>query len=236
MLWLEWCSEAVRWPWQTVDAKKIILMSRYYKRIGQNQTTHLRVCLLILHMKKRNFPWATPLPTRLVDPASDFIDLGYPGREKPSPFCSQWLCLSWAHMDMTPKGNSCGGAQDPPRVSRGISEPNPVAPQHPPPRAGHSWGPQASPPCKITPEPVNNTTVACDLQVAAHPGCLYQSAPQWTHLCRAVAHCYEILKLRKHSLHYFSSDKKPRYNWNAFRAWSHTGLSDYQKSLRIFSE
>lgn len=38
--------------------------------------------------------------------------------------------------------------------------------KHPPPCAGHSQDPQASPHCKIIPEPANGTTLACDLQVA----------------------------------------------------------------------
>lgn len=120
----------VRWPCRTIDNKKIKLISMYYKRTPKNtQTIHLRVWLLTFHRRKRNFPGARPLPTGLVDPASDFTDPGDQGGRSPHPSTvSGWTSpmLTWTG---TPKGNSCGGAQDHHQVSN--SEPDTVGPQAP---------------------------------------------------------------------------------------------------------
>lgn len=111
--------------WQTIDAKKIILISRYYKRIGQ--TTHLRVWLLTFHMKKETFPGDRTASHRTCGLRKWLHWPGGPGREKPSPFCSQWLSLPWAHVDQ----DSQRWQQYHHGVPRGISEPNAVAPQAP---------------------------------------------------------------------------------------------------------
>lgn len=100
----------VRWHWHTIDSKKIKLISRYYKRTAKRnpQTIHLRVWLLTFHLRKRNFPGATPLPTGFVDPARDFTD---------HSAVSSWASsmLTWTR---TPKANSCAGAQKHHEVSK----------------------------------------------------------------------------------------------------------------------
>lgn len=155
--------------WQTIDAKKIILISRYYKRIGQ--TTHLRVWLLTFHMKKREISWGqNHFPQDLWPPQVTSLTWGTREGET----------LTLLQSVAEPPLSSCGpglpkvAAMEGHSIIMGCLEaslsPMLWLPKYPPPCAGHSQDPQASPHCKIIPEPANGTTLTCDLQVAVQSG------------------------------------------------------------------
>lgn len=92
----KWCSDAIRWPWQTVDVKNIMLISRYYKRSGQKTNNSFKDLAANLPHEKEKFPMGKTASHRTCGLCKWLHWPAGPGSEKPSSFCSQWLSLPWA--------------------------------------------------------------------------------------------------------------------------------------------
>lgn len=129
MLWLEmvlWSSEVA-----LTDSrcwKRLYYYPGIIKELAKHQTTHLRVWLLIFHMKKK-FPMGNTTSHRTCGPCKWLHWPGGPGREESSLSCSQKLSVPRAHVDQDSQRQQLWRGTGPSRVPQGISEPSPVAPQ-----------------------------------------------------------------------------------------------------------